>query len=249
MRRFTVGFFSVSSPSGGTAMRRRKAMNIWGRGCLVLCLFAGAVFTNGSAAQQRLVAPAADHDPIVGTWKVNPDKSHPRLTAKDVWCQWVLDRKGEPCTVAISREGDERVSKIVAVGLAPWKSVHNESRARCDGERHLLEDQSEPYQTQDVFRAGDAGELPGPIPAQSGSEQPSRSYRVCWYVTPNLVDGETGTDLHDPNKSGEGNAFFFGQVTYWREAVSPDGQEKTYTEYGDKKRTKIKRTLVYDRIN
>ena len=71
---------------------------------------------------------------------------------------------------------------------------------------------------------------------------------LCWYVTPSSVEGELGIDLHDPQKTGEGNAYFMGNVTYWGEEVSPDGQEKTFTVYNDKKRTKIKRTIVSDRI-
>jgi hypothetical protein len=72
---------------------------------------------------------------------------------------------------------------------------------------------------------------------------------VCWYVTANLVEGETGIDRHDPDKTGAGTAFFFGAITYWTEEVSPDGKERTYTEYKDKTRTKIKRTVVIDRVN
>ena len=87
------------------------------------------------------------------------------------------------------------------------------------------------------------------IPSHSGHLPPSRSYVACRYVAARSIEGEIGTDLHDPSKTGEGNAFFFGPVTYWREEVSPDGKEETYTEYKDEKRTKIIRTVVYDRIN
>ena len=86
------------------------------------------------------------------------------------------------------------------------------------------------------------------VPGRSGNEPASRSYQACWYITSRLMEGETGIDLQDPHKSGAGNAFFFGPVTYWKEEVSPDGQEKTYTEFNDKKRTKIKRTIVSDRV-
>jgi hypothetical protein len=55
----------------------------------------------------------------------------------------------------------------------------------------------------------------------------------CAYVAPNLVEG--ATDLN-------------GQIAYWTEQLSPDGQQMTVTSYKDKKRTKIKMTLVLDRI-
>jgi hypothetical protein len=165
-----------------------------------------------------------------------------------VQCQWGSDRNVGPCTVVVSREGDEQVSKIVAVGLTPWQLAHNETRARCDGLGHLLERPPKPPKEDEVFHAGDAGELPRMVPGRSGSEPASRSYLACWYITSRLVEGEIGIDLHDPHKSGAGSAFFIGPVTYWKEEVSPDGQEKTYTEFSDKKRTKIKRTIVSDRV-
>jgi hypothetical protein len=229
-------------------MKRRNAPGIRSLECLVLCLFAGVMFTYGAAAQQPLALPPPDHDPFVGVWKANPDKSHPKLTGKDAQCQWGSDRTDGPCTVVVSREGDEQVSKIIAVGLTPLESAHNESRARCDGVGHLLQKPPKPTKEDEVFRAGDASEMPRMVSGHSGNEPASRSYMACWYVAPHLVEGETGLDLHDPNKSGEGNAFFFGPKTYWMEEVSPDGQEMTYTEFKDKKRTKIIRTVVYDRI-
>jgi len=39
-----------------------------------------------------------------------------------------------------------------------------------------------------------------------------------------------------------------GQIAYWTERLSPDGQQMAVTNYKDKRRTKIKMTLVLDRI-
>jgi hypothetical protein len=211
---------------------------------------AAVVPTRTTAAQQPLPLPPPDNDAFVGTWRLNPDKSNPtKVVANDARCQWGSDRNVGHCTVTVSREGDAQVSKIIAAGLSPWELAHSETRIRCDGIGHLLEKPPVPPKEDGVFRAGDAGESPRMVSGQSGSEPASRSYRACWYRTSRLLEGETGIDLHDPHKSGAGTAFFFGPVTYWKEEVSPDGQEMTYTEFTDKKRTKIKRTIVSDRVN
>jgi hypothetical protein len=224
-------------------MRRRNVPNIRAGECLALCLFVGVVLTCRAAAQKPSAPPAPEHDPAVGVWKVNPDKSHPKLTAKDVQCQLGADRKDGPCTVAVSRDGNVRVSKIVAIGLMHVEVANSESRALCDGERHLLEQPAE-SDPGPVFR--DPTEIGYVYDFWSGP--PSRSYMLCWYVTPSLVGGELGIDLTDPHNTGLRNPFFFGTVIYWGEEVSPDRQEKTFTVYSDKKRTKIKRTIVSDRI-
>ena len=227
-------------------MRRRNVPNIRAGECLALCLFVGVVLTCRAAAQKPSAPPAPDHDPAVGVWKVNPDKSHPKLTAKDVQCQLGVDRKDGPCTVAVSRERNERVSKIVATGLPRSESANSEARILCDGERHLLEQPGAPDEDPVIRVFHEFEALSNPAYIESGP--PPRSYMLCSYVSPTLVEGELGIDLHDPRNTGEGNAYFFGNVIYWGEAVSPDRQEKTFTVYSDKKRTKIKRTIVSDRI-
>jgi hypothetical protein len=56
----------------------------------------------------------------------------------------------------------------------------------------------------------------------------------CWYTAPNVVFGETT----DPGQ----------QVHYWKEEISPDGQQMTLTAYKNEARTKILSTIVLDRI-
>jgi len=227
-------------------MRCRNVSSIWAGECLALCLFVGIVLTCGAADEKSVAPPLPDHDPFVGVWKVNPDKSHPKLTAKDVQCQVGTDRKDGPCTVAVSRIGNGLVSKVIAIGMVPWESLNSESAVLCDGERHLLE-KAAPAQPGPVFRAGDSREAQNESPAM-GSGPPPRSYSLCVYISPSSMEGELGIDLHDPHDTGQGNSYFFGTITYWRDEVSPDGQQRTYTEFSDKKRTKVKRAIVSDRI-
>lgn len=227
-------------------MRGRNVSSIRARECLAFFLFVGIALACGAADDKPMAPPPPEHDPFVGEWKVNPDKSRPRLTAKDVQCQVGTDRKDGPCTVAVSRDGNELVSKVMATGMAHWEAANSESAIECDGDRHLLE-KAAPATPGPVFRAGDSREAQNESPSM-GSGPPPRSYSLCVYISPSSMEGELGIDLHDPHDTGQGNSYFFGTITYWRDEISPDGQQRTYTEFNDKKRTKAKRAIVSDRV-
>jgi hypothetical protein len=91
---------------------------------LFLCLLLGMVPVLGRAAQQSLVPPAPEHDPFVGTWRTNKDKSRPHLSKSDT-----------RYTRTIAREGDERVFSSITEGV---RSSARSFRIRCDGQFHYM---------------------------------------------------------------------------------------------------------------
>ena len=58
---------------------------------------------------------------------------------------------------------------------------------------------------------------------------------ACLYISSNIVEGAT----RDTN----------GHVGYWKEEVSQDGQMLTATTYTTSARSRIKGTLVLNRVN
>jgi hypothetical protein len=93
------------------------------------------------------------------------------------------------------------------------------SRTLCDGEPHT---EGDPVIT---------------------AAPPGKDYVVCRYVTPNRIEGETGTVIRD-----SGRPFFSGSIDYWTLEISPDGQQMSVTHFKDKPRIKVAMIWVLDRV-
>jgi hypothetical protein len=87
---------------------------------LRLVLMAAA--TAMCALGQQTTIPPADHDPFVGEWKANANKSRPKLSKTEA---------GYLRTV--TRDGDD---PVFASSGSALKDATRESRIRCDGQVH-----------------------------------------------------------------------------------------------------------------
>jgi len=88
----------------------------------LLIIAACIMLAPGASGQALPLIPAPDKDPFVGKWQSNPDKSQPKLNARDA--SYVR---------TLTREGDNRV---FSSRIDNPKGIQNHYSIRCDGQFH-----------------------------------------------------------------------------------------------------------------